>query len=251
MFSNVELSRPPRCRPAQPTLYSTLETQSHRLDRPARRPRHAGALFEAPNWLRDGTDAALQQRRPDLPHRRPPAASRSHRHRLRHPLQQRPRRLARRHDARHQRPVAGRPPSRSSTRCRSPAARPGSSRRTARPTGTAGRPTARRSPICGERDGEFDIYTIPADGRRRDAADHRQGAGRRPGVLARRQVHLLQLRPHRHDADLADEARRQRAGTGHDRRVQQLVPPPLARRPVAGVPLLREGRRRAIRRTRT
>ena len=91
----------------------------------------------------------------------------------------------------------------------------------------------------------------PRRRRRRDAADDGQGAGRRPRVLARRQVHLLQLRPHRHDADLADEARRQRAGAGHRRRVQQLVPAPLARRPVDGVPLLREGRRPATRRTRT
>ena len=43
-----------------------------------------------------------------------------------------------------------------------------------------------------------------------DAADDGQGARRRPRVFAGRQAHLLQLRPHRPDADLADEGRRQR-----------------------------------------
>ena len=40
-------------------------------------------------------------------------------------------------------------------------------------------------------------------GRRGDPPDDRQGPGRRPGVFARRPLHLLQLGANRHDADLA------------------------------------------------
>ena len=48
-------------------------------------------------------------------------------------------------------------------------------------------PDGKTLAFCGQRNGEFDIYTIPADGGAGDAAHNRQGAGRRPGVFARRQ----------------------------------------------------------------
>ena len=54
--------------------------------------------------------------------------------------------------------------SRACTSCPSAAARLASSRRIPRPTGTAGRPTARPSPSSAQRNGEFDIYTIPVAG---------------------------------------------------------------------------------------
>ena len=66
--------------------------------------------------------------------------------------------------------------------------------------------------------------------RRRTAAGPRsnltneQGAGRRAGVHARRQVHLLQLGAERDDADVADEAGRQRSGADHQRRVNNWFP---------------------------
>ena len=86
--------------------------------------------------------------------------------------------------------------------------------------------------------------------RRRDSPDHRPRPRRRPRILARRQIHLLQFRPHRHDADLAHEARRLRPGAGHSRRLQQLVPAHLARRPVDGL-FSYEKASTAIRPTRT
>ena len=40
--------------------------------------------------------------------------------------------------------------------------------------------------FTGQRNGEFDIYTILASRRARNAADHRDGPRRRPGIFARR-----------------------------------------------------------------
>ena len=102
--------------------------------------------IEAPNWLPGRQDAGRQRRGPtpeDPRHRRD---ARTDRHGVRRPLQQRPWGLARRVDARHQRPVAGESPvinlyladRRGHPQARSP--------RPARPTGTAGRPTARPWP---------------------------------------------------------------------------------------------------------
>ena len=64
--------------------------------------------IEAPNWLRDGK--TLIYNSGGRIYRIPAAGGKPEvdRHRLRHPVQQRPRRLARRHAAGHQRPVAGR-----------------------------------------------------------------------------------------------------------------------------------------------
>ena len=79
-------------------------------------------------------------------------------------MQQRPRRLARRHAARHQRPVAGR-------RGKSliytlPIT--GGTPKLVTPTGPSywhgWSPDGKTLAYCAERDGEFDIYTIPADG---------------------------------------------------------------------------------------
>ena len=133
--------------------------------------------------------------------------------------------------------------SRSSTRCRSAAGRPSSSRRG--PSYWHGwSPDGKTLAYCGRARRRVRHLHHPPPRAARDPADDRQGARRRPRVLARRQVDLLQLRPDRHDANLADESRRHRAGASHPRRVQQLVPPPLARRPEDGVPLLRERRHR-------
>ena len=67
-------------------------------------------------------------------------------------------------------------------------------------------PDGKTLAFVGQRNGEFDIYTIPASRRRGNASHHRQGPGRRSGIFARWKLHLLQLRAHRHHADLAHEA---------------------------------------------
>ena len=249
VFSNVELTSPLPTASARPVLYSTLETQA--IASTDRRVVHVTPTrIEAPNWLRDGQTLIFNSGgriyRIPATGGEPQAIDTGFATRCNndHGVSPDGTLLAISDQSQGDRqsliytlPVAGGTP------------------RLVTPTGPSywhgWSPDGKTLAYCAERDGEFDIYTIPVDGRRRDAADHRQGAGRRPRVLARRHGHLLQLRPHRHDADLADEARRQRPGAGDGRRVQQLVPPPLARRPVDGVPLLREGRRRAIRRTRT
>ena len=80
-----------------------------------------------------------------------------------------------------------------------------------------------------------------------DETDHCHRQRRRSGILARREIHLLQLGTNRRDADLADEGRRYGAGAGHDGRRRELVPARLAGWDVAGVPDLREGRWRSPR----
>src|SRR6184192_3684609 len=77
---------------------------------------------------------------------------------------------------------------------------------------------------------------------RRDAAHTRVGTGRRPGVFTRRHVHLLQLRPERDDADLANAGGWQRAGADNERPVQQLVPARVPRRSVDRLPVIHERR---------
>src|SRR5207247_5581998 len=78
-------------------------------------------------------------------------------------------------------------------------------------------------------------------GRPGNKADDGNGTGRWSRLLAGWKVHLLQLGTYRPDADLADEAGRQRPGTGDLRRIQQLVRASFAGRKVPGFPLLREG----------
>ena len=60
----------------------------------------------------------------------------------------------------------------------------------------------------------------PRAGRGRDSTDNNQRCGRRAGIHARWQIHLLQFLPHRTDANLADEARRQRTNANYQRRIQ-------------------------------
>ena len=140
-----------------------LETQS--IASTDRRVVHVTPTrIEAPNWLRGRQDADLQQRRPDLPHPRRRRQTGTHRHRVRHSLQQRPRRLAGRHAARHQRPVASATASRASTPFRSPAGSQSSSPRPAPSYWHGWSPDGKTLVYCAERDGEFDIYTIPVDG---------------------------------------------------------------------------------------
>ena len=144
VFSNVEIATP-TASAAPAVLYSTLETVT--ISSTDRRVVYvAPTHFEAPNWSHDGTYFLFNSDGHILRLPVDGGTPTTHRHRLRHPLQQRPRHLARRdsgwRSATSRRPTA----SRVSTSCRSRAERLAASRRIRRRTGTAGRPTARRSP---------------------------------------------------------------------------------------------------------
>ena len=172
--------------------------------------------FEAPNWTPDGSALIYNGSgrgenrgklfRFDLATRQPTR----HRHRLLQPQQQRSRALVRRHHARHQRPERG-TAVRHLHACR-PAG--GAPKRITPLTPSylhGWSPDGKWLVYTGGRNGEFDIYTI-AVGRQSGTEKNLtnvEGPGRRPGVLAGRQVHLLQLgAQRRHHADLADEGGR-------------------------------------------
>ena len=187
-------------------------------------------------------DADLQQRRPDLPHPgaggTPESIDTGFATRCNNDHGVSPDGTT----AGHQRPVAGRRQVAHLHAARSPAGR----RSCVTPTGPSywhgWSPDGKTLAFCGERDGEFDIYTIPADGGAETRLTTAKGLDDGPEYSPDGKTIYFNSDRTGTDADLADEARRQRAGAGHGRRVQQLVPAPLARRPVAGVPLLREGR---------
>ena len=144
----MELAAPLAVATGPPVLYSTLETQT--ISSTDRRVVHVTTTrIEAPNWLRDGSALVYNSGGRIFRAARDRRDAASHRHRLRHALQQRPRRLTGWNPAGDQRPVAGTRGSRSSIRCRSRAERPSSSRSRARRTGTAGRRTARCWPFAG------------------------------------------------------------------------------------------------------
>ena len=65
-------------------------------------------------------------------------------------------------------------------------------------------PDGKTLAFCGERQGEFDIYTIPAGGGVESRLTTAAGLDDGPEYSPDGKAHLLQLRAHRHDADLAD-----------------------------------------------
>ena len=139
--------------------------------------------------------------------------ARSDRHRFRHPLQQRSRDFAGRHAACDQRQLASR-----SRIARLHPPDHAVARRTALPQKSPSywhgwSPDGKTLAFVGQRNGDFDIYAIPVRRREKRRASPRQRPGRWSGIFARRKVHLLQFRAYRPHADLAHEARRQRAGT--------------------------------------
>ena len=66
-------------------------------------------------------------------------------------------------------------------------------------------PDGKTLAFCGQRDGKFGIFTVPAAGGAETRLTSRRWPRRRPGLLAGRQAHLLQLGPVRPDANLSDE----------------------------------------------
>ena len=109
---------------------------------------------------------------------------------------------------------------------------PGSSLRRAHRTGTAGRPTARRWLFAASAAASLTSTRFPSRAAKRQRLTTAPGLDDGPEYSPDGRFDLLQLRAHRHDANLADENRRQRSRAGHRRRIQQLVPASFTRRPV-------------------
>ena len=105
-------------------------------------------------------------------------------------------------------------------------------------------PDGRWLVYTGGRNGEFDIYKRASDGSGEEVRlTDFKGLDDGPEYSPDGTLRLLQLGPQREDAALAHEAGRQGPGAGHERRVQQLVPAPLAGREADRVPELRQRRR--------
>ena len=111
-------------------------------------------------------------------------------------------------------------------------------------------PDAKWLVFTGQRDGELDIYRISADGGEEIPLTTTKGVDDGPEYTPGRAVGVLQLDADGTHADLADEAGRHQPGADHERRVQQLVPAPVARRQDARGAVVRHRRRaRAITRS--
>ena len=245
VFSNVELNTTlPRRRTGRPTLYSTLETQTISSTDRRVTSRHAGphrsAQLAARRAEASSTTAAAGSTGSPRPGGTPEAIDTGFATRCNNDHGVSPDGTT----ARHQRPVAdddGRRP-RSSTRCRSPAARRSSSRRPGPSYWHGWSPDGKTLAFCGERNGEFDIYTIPAAGGEETRLTTAKGLDDGPEFSPDgKSIYFNSDRTGtmqiwRMNADGSGP------GTGHQRRVQQLVPPPLARRPAHGLPVLRQGR---------
>ena len=91
-------------------------------------------------------------------------------------------------------------------------------------------PDAKLLVYTGGRNGEFDIYKIPVDGGEEIRLTTTTGLDDGPEYSPDGQWIYFNSIAQRPDADLADEAGRQRPGAAHERRVQQLVPAPVAGR---------------------
>ena len=148
---------------APPVLYSTLETVT--ISSTDRRVVYvAPAHFEAPNWSRDGNLLPLQQRGPHL------SATRCRRHSHDRSTPASPTAAttttASRPTASGWRSATLRSPitSRSFTSCPSPAARLAGSRTNSPSYWHGWSPDGKTLAYCAQRNGEFDIYTIPVAG---------------------------------------------------------------------------------------
>ena len=71
--------------------------------------------------------------------------------------------------------------------------------------------------FCGERKGEFDVYKVPAGGGPEVRLTNTPGLDDGPEYTPDGKYNLFQFRALRFDADLADAAGWQCAGTGHQR----------------------------------
>jgi tricorn protease-like protein len=76
-------------------------------------------------------------------------------------------------------------------------------------------PDGKTLAFCGERNGEFDIYTIPAEGGKEVRLTTAKGLDDGPEYSPDGPMDLLQFRTHRPDADLADASGWLGTGAGH------------------------------------
>jgi len=88
--------------------------------------------------------------------------------------------------------------------------------------GTAGRRTVKTLAYCAERNGQYDIYTIPVEGGGETRLTT-ASVWTTVRIIRRTGIYLFQFRTDRQDANLADEIRRLGTGTNHIRRPLQLV----------------------------
>ena len=102
-------------------------------------------------------------------------------------------------------------------------------------------PDGKTLAYCAERNSEFDVYTMPAAGGAETRLTTAPGLDDGPEYSPDGKYIYFNSERKRSDADLADETGWFRAGTNHLRRLLQLVPAPVAQRPVAGFPFLRQG----------
>ncbi len=103
-------------------------------------------------------------------------------------------------------------------------------------------PDGKTLAFTAERNGNFDIYTIPAaGGEETRLTSCAWGLDDGPGIRRMAFLHLLQLRAHGAHADLAHEGGRLGTGASDSKREQRLVPAHLTRRRVDGVCGLRAG----------
>ena len=206
--------------------------------------------FEAPNWTPRRQRAHLQQERArgrlgrPVPLRSRDAAGDAHRHRRRQPQQQRPRAVVRRHDARHQRSEPGvRAAAPRSTRCRSAAARRSASHAVAvlPPQLVAGRQGPRSSPAAGTTSSTSTGSRPTAAGRRSSSPTSRGWTtGRSTRRTASTSTSIRSRSGTMQIWRMKPDGRN--PGADHQRRLQQLVPAHLARRPVDRDHQLPEGR---------
>ncbi len=186
---------------------------------------------QAPNWTRDGKELIYNSERQAVSVRSGQPHDHAARHRLCDLEQQRPRAVGRRHDARHQ-PSADRGATaigglHAAIVRRHAEAHHGE---LARPICTAGRPTRSSWSTPAGATASSTSTGFPSDGGEEMRLTTTMGLDDGPEYSPDGQwIYFNSLRT-RPDADLAHEAGRQRPGAADGRRVQQLVPAPVAGR---------------------
>ena len=71
-------------------------------------------------------------------------------------------------------------------------------------------PDGKELAYCAERNGNYDVYTIPAEGGEETRLTTAEGLDDGPEYSPLRTIHLVQFRTHRTHASLAHEGRRLR-----------------------------------------
>ncbi len=240
-FSNVELTTPVASS-APPTLYSTLETVA--ISSGDRRVNYlAASHFEAPNWTREGSAFLFNRdghiERLGVSGGNPQAIDTGFATRCNndHGISPDGTQLAISDNSQEDHdslvyivPIGGGTPRRITQKGPS--------------YWHSWSPDGKTLAFVGQRNGDFDIYTIPVAGGEETRLTTAKGTRRRPRIFSRWQIYLLQLRAQRPYADLAHERRWQRSAASIFRRPQQLVSAHFAGREMDGVCDIRKRCRR-------